>query len=151
MDLEDCLKANKVWYRLFRKPRTVHTADAASATGIPLNRVTKSLVLLGDESPFVAIIPGDRKLNLGKVRELLGVKKLKLAPLDQAEHYSGYPPGGTPPVFYRGVKKVLIDVGVMRHETVFGGGGTRKTLVELRSKDVQRLNDALVAEIASKP
>lgn len=36
----------------------------------------------------------------------------------------------------------------MQHETVFGGGGSRTKLIELKSEDIQRLNNAVVADVA---
>jgi len=44
MDLEEYLRSLGVWHRFVEKPETVHTADAASAKGLDLARITKNLV-----------------------------------------------------------------------------------------------------------
>ncbi len=43
---------------------------------------------------------------------------------------------------------VVIDKTVMHYETVYGGGGSRNTLIELRSQDIRQVNSAKVADIA---
>jgi Cys-tRNA(Pro) deacylase len=149
MNLVAYLKNNKVWFKIIEKTETVHTADAAAATGIPLERVTKSLVFLDEnKNPILAIIPGNCIVNKGKLKSVLDVKNVELVPFEQAEKYSGYEPGATPPVYHKNIKKVVIDQKVMLHSTVFGGGGSKKKLVELKPEDIQKLNNAIVADIA---
>jgi Cys-tRNA(Pro) deacylase len=147
MNLIGYLKSNNVWFNMVEKESTVQTADAAAATGLPLERVTKSLVFLADGEPVLAIIPGACKVDKGKLREALGAKSLKIASFTDAAKYSGYPPGATPPVHHKKIRKVVVDQKVMRFETVYGGGGSRRKLIELKSTDVQRLNHAIVADV----
>jgi len=42
----------------------------------------------------------------------------------------------------------VIDKSLLEYETIYCGGGSRKRLLELRTEDVIRLNDAVVAEIS---
>lgn len=148
MDLEGFLKRNNVWHRFIQKPGTVHTADAAKVVGIELNRVTKNLVCETSEGEHVLlIIPGDKRVNLKRVAEVLGVKNLRLVPFEKAEEISGYPPGGTPSVGHKTKMRVVVDKSVLAHKTVYCGGGRQDRLLELRTKDVLRLNNAIVGEI----
>jgi len=150
VDLEDYLKRRKVWHRFILKPETVHTADAARVAGIDLQRVTKNLVSQTDEGEYVLlIVPGDRKVNLKAAANVLGVKRVRLVPFDQAEEISGYPPGGTPSVGHKTRMKVIVDRSLLRFETIYCGGGSRNKLVELRTTDTLRLNEAVVAEVSS--
>jgi Cys-tRNA(Pro) deacylase len=149
MNLISYLKTNKIWFQIIEKNETVHTADAAAATGIPLEKVTKSLVFLDEnKNPVLVVIPGDCIANKEKLKVVLAVKNIELVPFKQAEKYSGYEPGATPPVCHKNIKKVVIDKKVMQHQTVFGGGGSRKKLVELKTEDIQKLNNAIIADIA---
>jgi Cys-tRNA(Pro) deacylase len=149
MNLIAYLKINKIWFQIVEKNETVHTADAATATGIPLEKVTKSLVFLDEnKTPILVVIPGDCNTNKQKLKAVLAVKDIDLAPFNEAEKYSGYEPGATPPVCHKNIKRVVIDKKVMQYQTVFGGGGSRKKLVELKTEDIQKLNNAIVADIA---
>lgn len=143
------LEGNDVWYNLIEKESTLHTAEAATRTGIPLERITKSLVFLdSEENPIMVIVLGNCKVDATKLGEILKVKDIRLAPFKKANEYSGYEPGATPPVHHKKIKKVVIDTRVMQFDTVFGGGGSRKKLIELRTADIQKLNNATVVEIA---
>jgi len=43
--------------------------------------------------------------------------------------------------------KTVIDEKVLEKEFVYGGGGTEKHLLKISPKDVQKLTDAIVADI----
>lgn len=150
IDLESYLKQTGVWHRFIRKPETVHTADAARVVGIELSRVTKNLVSEADGGGYaMLIIPGDKRVNLKKAAEALGVKRVRLVSFDQAEQISGYPPGGTPSVGHKTKMRMVLDKSLLSYETIYCGGGSRDKLLELRTNDVISLNEAVVAEISA--
>lgn len=147
MNLIAYFKENDIWFRMIDKKTTVHTADAAAATGLPLERVTKSLIFIADKIPIMAIISGNCRVNKSKLKHAVNVKSVEMVPFENAKKYSGYDPGATPPVHHKKIEKVVIDVKVMQHDTVFGGGGSRKKLVELKPTDIQKLNNGIIADI----
>lgn len=150
MNLEAYLREQAVPFEFIAKTHTVHTADAAAATGLPLEQITKSLVCLApDGAAYMAIIPGTCKVNLKAVAEVLAVPKLRLCPFAEAHQYSGYPPGGTPPVHYANVAGVVLDQSLLQFEWLYGGGGDNERLIKLKTTDVARLNRAVVAEVVS--
>ncbi|MEM2073957.1 MAG: YbaK/EbsC family protein [Nitrososphaeria archaeon] len=149
MDLEKFLKENGLWYRFIEKTETIHTADAAKAAGIELNRLTKNLVSKTDSGEYVLlIVPGDKKVDLDKAAKVLGVRKVRLVPFDQAEEISGYPPGGTPSIGHKTPMKIVLDKSLLLHQTVFCGGGSRTKLLELRTDDIVRVGQAIVSDIS---
>jgi len=152
LSLEEYLSEEKVWFRFVTKPKeTIHTADASSITGIDLHRLTKNLVSVTNTGENVLlIIPGDRKVNLRKASEALGVSNVSLLAFEKAEKISGYPPGATPSVGHKTAMRVILDSSLMNYETIYCGGGTRDRVLELRTSDVVRLNNALVSEISKE-
>jgi Cys-tRNA(Pro)/Cys-tRNA(Cys) deacylase len=148
-DLEGYLKKNRVWYRFIHKPETVHTADAAKAAGVEIERLTKNLVSETDEGEYVLlIVPGNRRVNLKAAAKALGVRRVKLVPFERAEEISGYPPGGTPSVGHKVFMRTVIDRSLLDYETIYCGGGSRDRLLELRTRDVLRLSGAIVADVS---
>jgi len=148
MNLEEFLKQQGVWYNFIEKEETVHTADAAAKAGMDLNKVTKSLIVLDqDKNLILAIIPGNCKLSFAKLRQAVNAKKVRLVPFEEAEQYSGYLPGATPMVHHKEKFRVVVDQKLLQYEKISGGGGERTKLLELKTEDVVRLNDALVADI----
>jgi Cys-tRNA(Pro)/Cys-tRNA(Cys) deacylase len=152
MNLEFFLKSKGAVYKFIEKAPTVHTADAATATGIPAQLITKSLVCIGDDGKaYVAIIPGNKKLRPKSVAQAFGLKKIRLCPFEQAHKYSGYPPGATPPVYYRAVAGVVLDKELLERDELYGGGGSNSRLIRIRTQDVVRLNRAVVRSISYNP
>jgi Cys-tRNA(Pro) deacylase len=150
MDLEGYLKRNNLWYRFVGKPETIHTADAARVVGVELNRVTKNLVCETSEGEYVLlIIPGDKRVDLKRVAGVLKVKNVSLVPFKKTEQISGYTPGGTPSVGHKTKMRVVFDKSLLCYETIYCGGGSRDKLLELKTKDVISLNEAVVAEIST--
>ena len=150
MDLEGYLRRRGVWFRVLEKHSTIHTKDASRVTGIPLERITKSLVFKADDMPVLAIIPGDRKVDAVKLAKVIGVERVELVPFDEAERFSGYPPGGTPPVHHTNISKVVFDTELMRFNTIYGGGGSTNKLIELKIQDALQLTGGTAADISKR-
>lgn len=148
LDLERFLRQKGVWFRIVQKSSTVHTADASKVTGISLGRITKSLVFMADGQPILAVVPGDRKVDSRKLGKVVGAQKVELVPFEEAEKFSGYPPGGTSPVYHVNIDRVVFDSLLMHFETIYGGGGARDRLLEMKVRDVLSLSNATVAEIS---
>lgn len=141
------LEKKDIWYKIHKKESTVHTADAAAKTGIPLKRITKSLVCLADGKAIVAIIPGNERLNTKKLARVIDAKKVRVCQFKKAHEFSGYDPGATPPCCYENIERVVMDKKILEFETTFGGGGTNQSLLEIKPRDIVKLNYALVEDI----
>ena len=149
IDLEKYLIQNNIWHNFILKQETVHTADAAKATGVDLHRLTKNLVSETDQGEHVLlIISGDMKVDLKAAAKALKVSNVRLVPFNKAEEISGYPPGGTPSIGHKNRMRSVIDEDLLKFETIYCGGGSRDRLVELRIKDVMKLNDSVVTKIS---
>jgi len=147
--LQKHLVESGIWHRFLEKPNsTIHTADASQVTGIPLKRISKSLIATtGDGKYYSLIVPGDKKVDLKKAAQIIGVKNIQLVPFNNAHEISGYPPGGTPAIGYQKQIKVIIDEELAMQETFFCGGGSTQMLLELKSQDVIKKNKATIGNI----
>ncbi len=149
MSLHEYLKKEGIWHRFISKQETVHTADAAQATGIDLHRITKNLISITDTREYVVlIIPGDRRVDLRRAAEALGVRNVSLMPFDDIESISGYPPGGTPSVGHKTRMRAVVDAELVELGTMYCGGGSRDLILEIRVKDVINLTSAIIAPIS---
>lgn len=147
--LKDYLKQMGIWHRFIEKKETIHTADAAKAAGLELHRVTKNLVSKTNEGePVLLIIPGDKRVRLKSAARALSARRVSLVSFEEAEKISGYPPGGTPSIGHKTKMRTVIDKSLLQYETIYCGGGSRERLLELRTEDVIKLNNAIVAEIS---
>jgi Cys-tRNA(Pro)/Cys-tRNA(Cys) deacylase len=148
MELEQWLSSKGIWHRFIDKAETIHTADASKQTGIALDRLTKNLVARTNAGDYVLlIVPGNKKVDLKKAADQLGVRNISLIPLKEAEGISGYPPGGTPSLFHKTRMKVVFDRSLLHYETIFCGGGATTRILELKVTDVIGINAGLVCDV----
>ncbi len=118
---------------------------AAKQLGVSPEKIIKTLVVISERSePFIAIVPGDRKLDLGKLSVIIG-SRVRMAKAREVEKITGYSVGALPPVGH-GIT-TYVDRSVLRHERVVGGGGSTHTLVELETKDLIKLVNAVISDI----
>ena len=70
-------------------------ADVAEAVGIPAHEVYKTLVVLPPHAkPLLIIIPGPWQVDLKRLAQALGLKKLRMATHREAETLTGFQVGG---------------------------------------------------------
>ncbi len=62
------------------------------------NQLIKTLILMADDKPVAALVRGDRDLNEGRFRVLLGASKLEMATPEQIAACTGGPIGFSGPV-----------------------------------------------------
>ena len=135
--------------RLGVKVRTVR--QAARALSVPEDRIVKSILLMANElTPVLAIVGGDKRVDLRAVAEFLGVSRVRMAKPDEVLRVCGYVVGGLPPVGHKKPIATIIDEGVMEKPYVFGGGGTDECLLRIRPEDIKRLQHARVSKITKQ-
>jgi Cys-tRNA(Pro)/Cys-tRNA(Cys) deacylase len=90
------LDARRIPYETYTFPPDIHSATGvAEAVRLPPEQVYKTLVVLRPEGkPMLAIIRGDRELDLKKVASAVGEKKVRMASHKEAEELTGLQVGG---------------------------------------------------------
>lgn len=66
-------------FEMVATPEQHACEDVAKFLGVPQNQVVKSLVVLADQKPVMVLVPGDREVNLLKLRRVLGGAKIEEA------------------------------------------------------------------------
>ncbi|MCF7936928.1 MAG: YbaK/EbsC family protein [Synergistales bacterium] len=103
---------------------TIHSVDDASAAvGVAPEQILKSLLLLADDRPVLALMSGPNRIDLKKVKRRLECRKVKMADPDYIYDFSGFRVGGVPPVGYPGRVQALLDRDLYLHETVWAAAG----------------------------
>ncbi len=149
------LRKRKIDFSVVTYDHQIKGADfAAQATGYPLSRTVKTLVVeLGGRSCGLALMPGDRQLSLKKLARSLGIKKAGMADLSDAERVTGYHVGGISPFGIRQRMAAVMDQSLMKHEQVLINGGQRGVMVRMAPGDIAvglncRLADLIAEEVA---
>lgn len=128
---------------------TKTASDAARAVGCDVAAIVKSLVFIVDDAPVVALVPGDRRLDLDKLAGAAGGSTARRATLDEVREATGYAAGGTPP-FGHGLR-VFADPSLARHDPVWAAAGTPTTVFPIDVDDLRRASGATWTEICVEP
>ena len=120
---------------------------AADAVGCTLGQVVKSIVLMCDASPVVTLVPGDRKVDTGKVARLVGARRATVADPDEVEAATGFRPGAVAPFPLERVSIILVERTMLRHRTVWAGAGSESHLVSLAPPELVRLTRGRVEDV----
>jgi prolyl-tRNA editing enzyme YbaK/EbsC (Cys-tRNA(Pro) deacylase) len=126
---------------------TPTAAEAAEAVGCDLDQIVKSLVLVCDGRPVMALVPGDRRGDPAKVARLLGGQDARVARAEEVEQATGFAPGAVAPFALREVETVLMERTLLRHRLVWAGAGSPSHLVGLAPRELGRLTRARPADV----
>jgi prolyl-tRNA editing enzyme YbaK/EbsC (Cys-tRNA(Pro) deacylase) len=120
---------------------TATAEDAAQAAGCALGQIVKSMLFMADARPVLALVAGDRKVDVPGLAVLLGVprKRLRLATPDSVREYTGFDVGGVPPLGHPAPIETVIDASFERYDELYAAAGSahavfripRPLLVEL--------------------
>jgi prolyl-tRNA editing enzyme YbaK/EbsC (Cys-tRNA(Pro) deacylase) len=118
---------------------TPKATDAAAAVGCELGQIVKSLVLVCDGRPVVALVPGDRRCDPKKVARASGAEHARIASAAEVGGATGFPPGAVAPFPLPNVETVLLDKTLLRHPKVWVGAGSSKHMIGLAPGELGRL------------
>jgi len=126
---------------------TATAAEAADAIGSTLGQIVKTLALVADSTPLVALVPGDRRIDTGKVAKLMGARRVRIADAETVVALTGFAPGGVAPFPLPNVSEVLVERRLLRHAIVWAGAGSSTHLVRLAPLELVRLTAGRVEDL----
>lgn len=145
------LKSKKISHQIIE-----YTYDAdnlsvekiAADNNLNVRQVFKTLVAKGDKTGIqVAVIPGDKSLNLKALAKASGNKKIALIPVKEIQKWTGYVRGGCSPMGMKKDYPVWFDEAILEWEMVFVNAGKRGVLVGLAPEDVLELTSGEVVRL----
>ena len=111
----------------------------AEVTGIPLERIYKTLVVRGDRTGvFMAVVPGAGELDLKAAAAASGNKRAEMVHLKEVFDLTGYVRGGCSPLGAKKPYPVYCDESILHHEHVCVSAGRRGEQFSLAPADLIR-------------
>jgi Cys-tRNA(Pro) deacylase len=143
------LRQTGVDARLEEFPQGTPTAAAAAeAVGCTPAQIVKSLVFVCDGRPTLALVPGDRRADPGKVAAAAGARKARVGDRDEVVAATGFEPGGVAPFPAPGISQVLLAQELLVHEVVWIGAGSSRHMAGLSPTDLVRLTRAHAGDLS---
>ena len=147
--LETLLDVNGIHYtHTIHKPAFT-AREVAKAEEMPVHRIAKCILFFGEEGYGMAVVPGDRKVDLHELRELLNQPHLRLAAEDELRKLFPESELGAMPPFGNHVGlPVFVDNSLARQETIAFNAGTHRDVVHMNFRDFERLSGATILPCA---
>lgn len=110
--------------------------------------IFKTLVALGNKTGvLVAVIPSNQALDLKKIAQVSGNKKVEMLPLKDLEATTGYIRGGCSPVGMKKLFPTFIDESAQALTTVVVSAGRRGLQMEVNPNDLRKVTNGQFASL----
>lgn len=118
--------------------------EAATAVGVEVGQIVKSLVFVDEAGPLLCLCAGDRRVDTAKLGR--GARQASGAEVREA---TGFAIGGVPPVGHERPVRTVVDASLRRFETVWCAGGTPHAVFPVSTEAlIATIPDAAVHEVS---
>lgn len=129
-------------------PEGTKTAqDAASAIGVEVGQIVKSLIFAVDGEVVLAYVSGKNQLAERKLATAAGGSKCARVDADVVRHATGFPIGGVPPFGYTTPLRVFIDPDLLSYDEVWAAAGTWNDVFAVAPADLVRASSGQVVDL----
>ena len=150
--IERFLTGEGVEHELIEHEPVMSAGEEAATTSVPSQRVCKTVVLHDGAAYVIAAIPASQRLDLHKLRDLLGASRsLRLATEDEiGRDFPSVEVGAVPPFGPMVPAAEVIDSSLLEHDEVLCAAGDHRHSVLLDPHDVVRITAARTADICEE-
>ena len=145
------LAKSELEYEVIPHSPTMTAGEEAVTIGVPRADVAKTLVLVTDNGHVRAVVPASERLDLHKVREVLGSgKTTRLATeAELAEAYPMFELGAVPPFGGTTGDRTIVDRRLADQESVVVEAGSHTESLRMRTRDLIAITRAQIADIST--
>jgi prolyl-tRNA editing enzyme YbaK/EbsC (Cys-tRNA(Pro) deacylase) len=126
-------------------------AEAASALGVPVGAIVKSLIFAADGRPLLVLASGDHQVDTAKVAAVVGATSVKRADADLVRNATGFPIGGVAPVGHPQPLDTVVDTHLRDFEVVWAAAGTPHAVFPTTYDELVRISGGTPADVAAAP
>jgi len=136
--------------KIIHTEATIFTvSDASVAVGAPEEEILKSILLRVNhgQSYALALMSGVNRVDTKKIRHILGAQHVSFAKAEECIDWSGFRPGGVPPVGYPSQPVTLLDEDLFKYETVWAAAGTDHAFFPVCPAELLRITEGNKGDI----
>ncbi len=126
---------------------TKTAADAATAIGVTVGQIVKSLVFGVDNEIVMALVSGSNQLDEKKLAAAAGGSKCSRVDADAVRAATGYPIGGVPPFGHSTQLRVFVDPDLLQYDEVWAAAGTWNDNFGAAPADIVRVSGGVVTDL----
>lgn len=145
----EALAASDLAYRVVRTERARSAEESAAFQGIPVEALLRTIVVRrGEDDYLFVIVPAGRRFDWGKLRSLLGIRRMTLPDAEEARAVTGYERYTITPFGSARPWPAIVDAAAMGQPTVAIGGGGFGINLHLAPSDLVDHLGATVADVS---
>ena len=126
---------------------TKTAADAATAIGVTVGQIVKSLVFGVDGEIVMALVSGSNQLDEKKLAAAAGGAKCARVDADAVRDATGFPIGGVPPFGHTTQLRVFVDPDLLQYDEVWAAAGTWNDNFGAAPADIVRVASGVVTDL----
>lgn len=141
--LQGILERSKYTYEIIQHEKPILSKqDGTKYFGIEVGQTAPTLILKTDKGFFVLIVSGSRsKVNFGKIADILGCSKVKLASPEEVQKVTGFQVGSVRMV---GLDlPCVIDKRLFHYDFIYGGTGQSTFTLKIEPQALTELNQVI--------
>lgn len=147
--LRQFLEAHQVPFDTIEHPLAFTAQEEAAASHIPGHAWAKTVAVVMDGAPALAVVPATRRLDIEKFRVLVGARRVELA--TESEFEAIYPDcdlGAMPPFGDLYGVPTFVDAELREESTVAFHAGDHASAIELSYEEYEQLSEAIPGDIS---
>jgi len=124
--------------------------QAADMLGVPVGAIVKSLCFTVDGQPVMLLVSGANRVDLDKVRRLLGATSVARASADEVRAATGYAIGGVPPLGHATRLRQIVDRDLLSYAELWAAAGTPHSVFRITPSQLLELTGSEPADLAEE-
>jgi Ala-tRNA(Pro) deacylase len=150
------LDASGARYRIIEHAAEGRTEVVSAYRGHPVAQAAKCLVVmvkLGKRTShyFLAVVPGDARVDLAALKALAGGTYVAFASTDKAEALAGSVSGTILPFSFHPELELVVDPGLLEHAEIFFNAARLDRSLALVTEDYLRIANPRTCPVAAAP
>lgn len=144
--IKDILSQNCAWFETFEHEAVRTSEEAAKIRiGYSLRQGAKAIIVRvkeknGNKFFSMLVMPGDKRFNTDKVKNLFGAKDIRFATVEEVGQLTdGVEPGGVPPFGNLFGLRVIVDPSLFENEKIVFNAGDRSYSIAMKSEDYKKI------------
>jgi prolyl-tRNA editing enzyme YbaK/EbsC (Cys-tRNA(Pro) deacylase) len=131
-------------------PEGTRTAlEAASAIGVGVGQIVKSLVFGVDDEIVMALVSGANTLDESLLAVAAGGQRCVRVDADAVRAATGFPIGGVPPFGLETQLRIFVDPDLLKFDEVWAAAGTWHDVFPIDPRVLQSVTNGVVVDLRS--
>lgn len=131
-------------YELKEHAPVYTSEEAAQIRGAKMEQGAKALIFRADGQPVLIVVPGNKRVDTKKFKQVYGIKDLKFLSPEEVFELTGLEVGAIPPLGNAMGLPTYADESLLRNETIEFNAGAHTKSIHLRSDDYLKICPAIL-------